>query len=121
MGGTDKRRNKPTEPGLKKETSLKKESDSKETSLILNKETESVMKDNECFLCGAPDATLCKACGVVAACPLHTSHHQVAIFDFFFVLFLVRIQIILLPLNLTSPSSWFLSDSTLIDGLDNFD
>ena len=67
------RRNKPTEPGLLQETSLKKETDS------------SMKNENECFLCGAPDATLCKACGVVAACPLHTSHHQVAIFDYFFI------------------------------------
>ena len=41
MGGTDKRRNKPTEPGLTKETSLNKEKDS------VKKETDiSVMKGN---------------------------------------------------------------------------
>jgi len=62
MGG---KRNKPSsDSGLTKETSLSK------------KETEGVGKENECFLCGAPGAELCKACGVVAACPLHTSHHQ---------------------------------------------
>ena len=78
------RRNKPTGPGLLQETSLNKETDLKD--ITLNKETDSSVKnENECFLCGAPDATLCKACGVVAACPLHTSHHQVAIFDYFFI------------------------------------
>ena len=67
MGG---KRNKPSsDSGLTKETSLSK------------KETEGVGKENECFLCGAPGAELCKACGVVAACPLHTSHHQVAILN----------------------------------------
>ena len=66
MGG---KRNKPSsDSGLTKETSL-------------SKKTEGVGKENECFLCGAPGAELCKACGVVAACPLHTSHHQVAILN----------------------------------------
>ena len=87
MGGTEKRRNnKPTEPKLTKETSLSKIWEN------LAKKTEGVGTENECFLCGAGDASLCKACGIVAACDLHTSHHQVAIFVFNFVIAFILVQ-----------------------------
>ena len=71
MGGTEKRRKQPVEPAsITKRTTL---------SADFNRKTESdgEQEMGECFLCGARDAALCKACGVVYVCPLHISYHQV--------------------------------------------
>ena len=71
MGGTEKRRKHPVEPAsITKGTTLSAE---------YNRKTESdgEQEMGECFLCGARDAALCKACGVVYVCPLHISYHQV--------------------------------------------
>ena len=71
MGGTEKRRKHPVEPAsITKRTTL---------SADFNRKTESdgEQEMGECFLCGARDAALCKACGVVYVCPLHISYHQV--------------------------------------------
>ena len=71
MGGTEKRRKQPVEPAsITKGTALSAESNRKT-------ESDGEQEMGECFLCGARDAALCKACGVVYVCPLHISYHQV--------------------------------------------
>ena len=71
MGGTEKRRKQPVEPAsITKRTTLSAESNRKT-------ESDGEQEMGECFLCGARDAALCKACGVVYVCPLHISYHQV--------------------------------------------
>ena len=71
MGGTEKRRKHPVEPAsITKRTTLSAESNRKT-------ESDGEQEMGECFLCGARDAALCKACGVVYVCPLHISYHQV--------------------------------------------
>ena len=78
MGGTEKRRKQPVEPAsITKGTTLSAESNRKT-------ESDGEQEMGECFLCGAPDATLCKACGVVYVCPLHISYHQVESYFLFF-------------------------------------
>ena len=71
MGGTEKRRKQPVEPAsITKGTALSAESNRKT-------ESDGEQEMGVCFLCGARDAALCKACGVVYVCPLHISYHQV--------------------------------------------
>ena len=71
MGGTEKRRKQPVEPAsITKRTTLSADSNRKT-------ESDGEQEMGECFLCGARDAALCKACGVVYVCPLHISYHQV--------------------------------------------
>ena len=71
MGGTEKRRKQPVEPAsITKRTTLSADSNRKT-------ESDGEQEMGECFLCGACDAALCKACGVVYVCPLHISYHQV--------------------------------------------
>ena len=76
MGGTEKPGVKPGEAGRQGNNALW----NKLTKDLPMSEGTDLRKENVCFLCGAPNAALCKVCGIVAACSLHTDHHQVDIF-----------------------------------------
>ena len=76
MGGTEKPGVKPGEPGRQGNNALW----NKLTKDLPLSEGTDLRNENVCFLCGAPNAALCKVCGIVAACSLHTDHHQVDIF-----------------------------------------
>ena len=76
MGGTEKPGVKPGEAGRQGNNALW----NKLTKDLPMSEGTDLRNENVCFLCGAPNAALCKVCGIVAACSLHTDHHQVDIF-----------------------------------------